>query len=157
MWRTGDEGWKWKAPSHSEGVYTQVNILRKSTQKWRRINTFWYFKNHKFTSASGHNRPLMMDLLSWQNSYETEQNIQSTLLYEGYWNSQKILNSWCFRHGAGSTGFWSLSKETHILSPAVALAFCWSLFWSWHRMVELKLNANLNKLSGQIFEPRLLK
>lgn len=39
-----------------------------------------------------------------------------------------------------------------MISPAVALAFWWSLFWSWHRMVELKLNANLSKLRGQTLE-----
>lgn len=120
-------------------------------------NTFWYFKNRKSTSASGHDRLLMMDLFSWQNNYETEQNIQNTLLYEGYWNSQKILKSWCFRHWAGSTRFWSLSKETHVMSPTVALAFCWSLFWSWHRMVELKLMLILVSSGGRHWNSRLLK
>lgn len=134
-------------------VFTPRLTSSGNPHKMKKNKYLWYFKNHKYTSASGHDKTtddglalLTKQLWNW-TKYTEHLTIWRILKL-----TKKILNSWYFRHWAGSTGFWSLSKETHVISPTVALAFCWSLFWSWHRMVELKLNANLNKLRGQTLE-----
>lgn len=107
QWRCLPSGWR----------------LQLDAQKMRK-STFWYFSNQSRLLLPARTESWWWTCSLDKNNCETEQNIQSTWICEGYWNSHKTLNSCVFRHWTGNTGLWSLSKETHMISPTVALALC---------------------------------